>query len=140
MGSTAEEPGIPEGMARLRCTDSVEAAYARLRAEVVRRGLTIFAEIDFARDAAAAGLSMPASRLLVFGNPRAGTPLLQASPTIALDLPLKIAVWQDAAGATWLGYNAPDYLGSRHGVPVALLPNIAAIRLIAESAAGAGAA
>ena len=140
MSSTPDEAGIPEGMVRLRCADSVETTYARLREEVVRRGLTIFAEIDFARDAAAAGLSMPASRLLVFGNPRAGTPLLQASPTIALDLPLKVAVWQDEAGAAWLGYNAPEYLRSRHRIPEALLPNIAAIRLIAESAARPGAA
>jgi uncharacterized protein (DUF302 family) len=139
MGSTPERTGVPEGMARLRCADTVAAACARLRAELVRRGLTIFAEIDFARDAAAAGLSMPESRLLVFGNPRAGTPLLQASPTIALDLPLKIAVWQDGEGA-WVGYNTPEYLGSRHGVPGALLANIAGVRALAELAAAPGAA
>jgi uncharacterized protein (DUF302 family) len=134
--SVSEETRVPEGMARLRSADSVEAAYARLREEIVRRGLTIFAEIDFARDAAAAGLSMPASRLLVFGNPRAGTPLLQQAPTLALDLPLKVAVWQDVSGQTWVGYNTPEYLVSRHQVPEALLSNIAGIRLIAKSAAG----
>jgi uncharacterized protein (DUF302 family) len=136
MESAWAETRVPEGVARLRSVDGVEATYARLRDEVARRGLTIFAEIDFARDAAAAGLAMPPSRLLVFGNPRAGTPLLQASPSLAVDLPLKVAVWQDASGQTWVGYNTPEYLGSRHRVPDALLPNIGAIRPIAETAAG----
>ncbi len=124
-----------QGMVQLRSPDSVEATYARLRSAVVSRGLTIFAEIDFAHDAAAAGLSMRPARLLVFGNPRAGTPLMVESPTLALDLPLKILVWQAPDETTWVGYNTPEYLGARHGLRDDLLQNLQAVRILAEGAA-----
>lgn len=126
----------PQGMAQLRSPDSVEVTYARLKRVVAGRGLTIFAEIDFAHDAAAAGLSMRPARLLIFGNPRAGTPLMVESPTLALDLPLKILVWQAPDETTWVGYNTPEYLGARHDVRDDLLQNLQAVKILAESAVG----
>jgi uncharacterized protein (DUF302 family) len=131
----AKSESGPQGMVQLRSADSVEATYARLRSAVAGRGLTIFAEIDFAHDAAAAGLSMHPTKLLVFGNPRAGTPLMQESPTLALDLPLKILVWQAPDETTWVGYNTPEYLGARHGLRDDLLQNLQAVKALAEGAA-----
>jgi uncharacterized protein (DUF302 family) len=128
----------PQGMVQLRSFDSTDATYARLKSAVVSRGLTIFAEIDFAHDAAAVGLSMRPTRLLVFGNPRAGTPLMEESPTVALDLPLKILVWTAHDEATWVGYNTPEYLGTRHGLPDSLLQNLQGVKVLAELAATSG--
>ncbi len=136
--ATNDETG-PQGMAQLRSADSVEDTYARLKGAVVSRGLTIFAEMDFAHDAAVVGLSMHPARLLVFGNPRAGTPLMEQAPTVALDLPLKILVWQGHDGATWVGYNTPEYLGARHGLPDGLLQNLRGVKALAEVAATSGA-
>src|SRR5438045_2496501 len=112
----AEGTAAP-GMARLQARDSVDAAFTRLETAVAQRGLTVFARLDFAADAAAVGLTLPPTRLLLFGNPRAGTPLMAASPTAALDLPLKVLVWEMADGTVWVGYNTPAYLGERHGLP-----------------------
>jgi uncharacterized protein (DUF302 family) len=81
-----------------------------------------------------AGLKMPPTKLLVFGNPKAGTPVMNAAPTAALDLPLKALVWQDAEGKVWLSYNSPEYLKQRHNIPDDLLKNISGIRAIAEEA------
>ena len=135
--ATNDETG-PPGMAQLRSADSVEDTYARLKGAVASRELTIFAEIDFARDAAALGLSMRPARLLVFGNPRAGTPLMERSPTVAIDLPLKILVWQGHDGATWVGYNTPEYLGARHGLPDSLLQNLRGVKALAKAAEAPG--
>lgn len=73
--------------------------------------------------------------MLIFGNPKAGTPLMLAAPSVAIDLPLKALAWQDGGGRVWLSYNAPDYLMQRHGLPEALLPNIAGIKALVEQAA-----
>ena len=78
---------------------------------------------------------MPNTKLLIFGNPKAGTPLMLASPSVALDLPLKILVAEDAAGKVWISYNAPAYLLARHNLPTELLPNIAVIETLAAKAA-----
>jgi len=88
----------------------------RLEAEVKAKGLTIFARIDHAAGAAEAGLPLRPTDLLIFGNARGGTPLMQAEQTIGIDLPLKMLVWQDASGATWLSYNDPTWLAKRHGL------------------------
>jgi uncharacterized protein (DUF302 family) len=128
--------GTPSGMIRLRSTDSVDASFARLEAAVAQRGLTVFARIDFAADAAAAGLLLRPTRLLLFGNPRAGTPLIVAAPTVALDLPLKVLVWESEDGAVWVGYNRPEYLTERHGVPADLLASVRAVETLAAIAAG----
>ena len=88
----------------------------RLQAAVRAKGLTVFARVDHAAGAIEAGLSLRPTDLLIFGNARGGTPLMQAVQTIGLDLPLKILVWQDAAGDTWLSWNDPQWLVRRHGL------------------------
>jgi uncharacterized protein (DUF302 family) len=88
----------------------------RLEGEVKSKGLTVFAHIDHAAGATAAGMSLRPTDLLIFGNAKGGTPLMQAGQTIGIDLPLKILVWQDAAGQTWLSYNDPHWLAKRHGI------------------------
>src|SRR5271166_2824717 len=89
---------------------------SRLEAEVKARGITIFAHVDHAAGAAAAGMSLRPTDLLVFGAAKGGTPLVDLVQTIGIDLPLKALVWQDAAGATWLSYNGPGWLAERHAV------------------------
>jgi uncharacterized protein (DUF302 family) len=131
----AERTG-PPGMKRLRATGSVDASFARLEAAVTQRGLTVFARVDFAADAAAAGLVLPPTRLLLFGNPRAGTPLIAAAPTVALDLPLRVLVWEAGDGTVWVGYTTPEYLAERHSVPTQLLANVRAVETLAAIAAG----
>src|SRR5260221_1790379 len=88
----------------------------RLEAEVKAHGMTVFARIDHAAGAAGAGLSLQPTEVLVFGNAKAGTPLMKSVQTIGIDLPLKALVWQDASGVTWLSYNDPAWLASRHGL------------------------
>jgi uncharacterized protein (DUF302 family) len=88
----------------------------RFEAELRNRGMTVFAHIDHAAGAAAVGLTLRPTDLLIFGNAKAGTPLMQSAQTIGIDLPLKALVWQDEAGATWLSYNDPAYLAGRHGL------------------------
>jgi uncharacterized protein (DUF302 family) len=124
-------------MKRLRAVGSVETSFGRLEAAVAQRGLTVFARIDFAADAAAVGLALRPTRLLLFGNPKAGTPLIAAAPTAALDLPLKVLVWEADDGTAWVGYNPPEDLGERHGVPTALLDKIRVVETLAAIAAGA---
>ena len=114
---------------------SVPETINGLESLVKSQGLTVFARIDFSGDAAKAGLSMKPSQLLIFGNPKAGTPLMVASPTIALDLPLKALAWEDASGKVWLSYNTPEYLKERHGLPEDLVKNIAGIKVLVEKAA-----
>ena len=80
-------------------------------------------------------MKMPPTKLLIFGNPKGGTPLMLAAPSIAIDLPLKILVWEDAQGKVWLSYNSPEYLKNRHGLPQDLLPNIAVVKTLAAKAA-----
>ena len=88
----------------------------RLEAGVRAKGLTVFADIDHAAGATAAGLSLRPTEVLIFGNAKGGTPLMQANQTIGLDLPLRVLVWQDASGDTWLSYNDPGWLAKRHGL------------------------
>jgi uncharacterized protein (DUF302 family) len=114
----------------------VSESLQRLDALVKSRGLTVFAHIDFSVDAAKAGLRMPATQLLIFGNPKSGTPLMMASPSIALDLPLKALASEDAQGKVWLSYNAPEYLKQRHGLRNELINNISGMGELIEKAAG----
>ena len=88
----------------------------RLEAEIRAKGLTIFARIDHAAGAAEVGLPLAPTNLIIFGNARGGTPLMQSVQTVGIDLPLKILVWQDAANNTWLSYNEPRWIAQRHGV------------------------
>jgi len=113
---------------------SVDETCRRLESLVKSRGLTVFALIDFSGDAAKVGLRMRPPQLLIFVNPKAGTPLMIASPSIALDLPLKVLAREDADGKVWLSYNQPEYLMARHGIPKELLQNISAIEALTERA------
>jgi uncharacterized protein (DUF302 family) len=124
------------GLVHLSSAHSVSETLARLELIVRSKGLTILAKIDHSGDAAKAGLEMRPTQLLIFGNPRSGTPLMVASPTAAIDLPLKALAWQDEDGKVWLTYNSPEYLTERHAIPDSLAKNIAGIGPICEEAAG----
>ena len=115
------------GLIHLASHHSVEETMQRLEALLGERGVTVFARIDHSGEAAKVGLTMRPTKLLIFGSPKGGTPLMQAAPTLAIDLPLKALFWQDAEGKVWLTYNDPLYLQQRHNVPQELLPNIAAV-------------
>ena len=105
-----------DGLTTLRSSYGPKDTMSRLEAEVKARGMTVFARIDHAAGAAGAGLSLRPTELLIFGNGKAGTPLMQTVQTTGIDLPLKALVWEDASGATWLSYNDPAWLAQRHGV------------------------
>ena len=99
----------------------------RLEAAVKAKGMTVFARIDHAAGAAEVGLSLRPTELLIFGNAKGGTPLMQAAQTIGIDLPLKALVWQDGSGGTWLSYNDPSWLAKRHGLGHEVEPTLAAL-------------
>jgi uncharacterized protein (DUF302 family) len=122
------------GMIHLSSPHSVSETSVRLETIVQAKGLIILARIDHSGDAAKAGLKMRPTKLLIFGNAKSGTPLMIASPSVAIDLPLKALVWQDEDGSVWLSYNSPNYLKERHAVPDNLLQNIAGIGPICEEA------
>jgi uncharacterized protein (DUF302 family) len=115
---------------------TVEQTVEKIQSLLQARGIKLFALIDHSGEAAAIGMKMPPTRLLIFGNPKGGTPLMLASPSVAIDLPLKLLVWEDAQGNRWLSYNSPQYLKERHGLPDELLKNIAVIEGLAAEAAG----
>src|SRR5580698_5767429 len=122
------------GMIHLRSPHSVPETLARLETSVKAKGIPILARIDNSGDAAKAGLTMKPTQLLICGNAKAGTPLMIASPTVAIDLPLKALAWQDADDKVWLSYNDPNYLKQRHALPDNLLQNIAVIGPICAEA------
>jgi uncharacterized protein (DUF302 family) len=115
---------------------SVDRTVQELEGILQAKGVKLFALVDHSGEAEKAGMQMRPTKLLIFGNPKAGTPLMIASPSIAIDLPLKILVWEDGAGKVWISYNAPQYLEARHGVPEELLANIAVVETIAAKATG----
>jgi len=124
------------GIERAPSRHSVDETVARLQAALLSKGVTLFALVDHSGEAEKAGMKMPNTKLLIFGSPRAGTPLMLASPSVALDLPLKILVSEDAQGKVWLFYNSARYLQERHGLPSDLLENIAAVERLAVNAGG----
>jgi uncharacterized protein (DUF302 family) len=127
---TTATPGIID----LRSPRSVGQTIDRLQDLVNARRMTVFARIDFSADAQRAGLVMRPMQLLVFGNPQAGTPLLVAAPHLGLDLPLKALAWEQADGAVWLSWKAPEDLEARYALPPELTSNIAGIRALCEAA------
>ncbi len=131
-----EGPIAPaNGIVQKRSNHSVDQTVDRLKNILQAKGVTLFALIDHSGEALKVGLTMRPAKLLIFGNPKAGTPLMQASPGVALDLPLKILVREDAEGKTWVSYNSPSYLQKRHNLPPELLQNISVIETLAAKAA-----
>ena len=113
---------------------SVPDTLKRLEDIVRAKGLTTFARVDHSGEAEKAGLKMRPTQLLIFGSPKAGTPLMIAAPSLAIDLPLKALAWEDAQGKVWLSYNHPEYLRERHGVPEELMKNIAGVEALIQKA------
>jgi uncharacterized protein (DUF302 family) len=132
---TTDAKNQDRGFQQIPSNHSVAETIERLESQLKEHGVTLFARLDFAADAARVGLDMRPERMLVFGNPKAGTPLMQAVPASGLDLPLKVLVWEDALGKTWLAYNRPDYIIARHGLPAALAANLAGVIPLIEAAA-----
>jgi uncharacterized protein (DUF302 family) len=114
---------------------SVDETVSRLKNILQEKGVTLFALVDHSGEAEKVGMKMPPTKLLIFGSPKAGTPLMLASPSIAIDLPLKILVWEDGDRKVWISYNSPEYLRERHGLPEALQQNISVVAMLAEKAA-----
>jgi uncharacterized protein (DUF302 family) len=104
------------GLVTIASTHTVKETIDRLEAEVKAKGLTVFARIDHTAGAIAAALPLRPTELLIFGNGKGGTPLMQAAQTIGIDLPLKALAWEDATGKVWLSYNDPAWLAGRHGI------------------------
>ena len=123
------------GFVQIASSHSVAATLERLESQLKEHGITIFARLDFAADAARVGLNMRPERMLIFGNPKAGTPLMQAVPASGLDLPLKVLVWEDAQGKAWIAYNRPEYIIARHGLPAPLAANLAGVIPLIEGVA-----
>jgi uncharacterized protein (DUF302 family) len=130
----SREGRTENGIVHVSSKYSVPETLERLQSVVKSRGLTVFARIDFSSDAAKAGLRMHPTQLLIFGNPKSGTPLMVASPSIALDLPLKALAWEGGDGKVWLSYNQPEYLKQRHGLPDELMKNISGIGTLVQNA------
>lgn len=128
-------PTRENGITTIPSHGSVDETVAKLEQILGAGGVKLFALIDHGGEAEKAGIHMPPTKLLIFGNPKAGTPLMIASPSAAIDLPLKILVWEDGAGSVWISYNAPAYLRARHGLPPDLIRNIAVVEGLAAKAA-----
>jgi len=123
------------GLIHLSSHHSVDETLQRLQSSLGEKGVTVFALIDHSGEAAKVGLQMRPAKLLIFGNPKGGTPLMQAAPTTAIDLPLKALIWEDADNKVWLTFNDPTYLQRRHGFPEQLIANLSAVNgLLAKAA------
>lgn len=128
-------PSEASGLVDRPSNHSVEETVARLTELLRAKGATLFALVDHSGEAARVGLAMRPTKLLIFGNPRAGTPAMLAEPRSAIDFPLKILVWEDAGGTTWITTNSPDYLRDRHGLATELTAPLAAADMLADAAA-----
>ena len=128
--STVTANGLISKISRYSVVQTVE----RLKAILQSKGATLFAIVDHSGEAEKVGLKMPPTKLLIFGSPKAGTPLMLAAPSIAIDLPLKILVSQDGQGKVWISYNSPDYLQMRHAFPGNLIPSISLVEGLAQQA------
>ena len=133
--ASAQEIVMKEaGIVRIPSHHSVDETVDKLKNILRSKEVTLFALIDHSGEAAKVGMKMPPTKLLIFGNPKGGTPLMLAAPSVALDLPLKILVSEDAQGRVWISYNSAEYLKERYGLPLNLLPNIAVIETLAAKA------
>lgn len=136
--TAAPEPAIHiekgEGIVTIPSHHSVNQTVNKLKQILQAKSVTVFALIDHSGEAAKVGMTLRPTKLVIFGNPKGGTPLMLAAPTVAIDLPLKILVWEDDQGKVWISYNSPQYLQARHGLPSNLLPNIAVEETFAKKA------
>jgi len=123
------------GIIDIQSHQPVDQTVSRLKAILQEKGIKLFALIDHSGEAEKAGMKMPPTKLLIFGNPKGGTPLMLAAPRTAIDLPLKILIWEDTQGKTWVSYNSPEYLQQRHGISPELIKNIAVVETLAAKAA-----
>ncbi len=123
------------GIVNVPANNSVDKTVDKLKSVLEAKSVALFALVDHSGEAGKVGMKMRPTKLLIFGSPRAGTPLMLAAPSVAIDLPLKILVWEDEAGKTWISFNSPDYLRNRHNLPQELMQNIAVIETLAAKAA-----
>jgi len=135
MGSRMILDMSTSGIVDIASHHSVDATVEKVRVLLEAKGVALFALVDHSGEAEKVGMKMRPTKLLIFGNPKAGTLVMLASPSIAIDLPLKILVWEDEAGKVWISYNSADYLRARHNVSAELMKNIAAAEGIAAKAA-----
>jgi len=122
------------GIVNVPSNSSVDQTVDRFKGILEARGVTLFALIDHSGEAEKAGMKMLPTKLLIFGSPKAGTPVMLAAPSIAIDLPLKVLVWEDSRGKVWISYNSTSYLKERHNVPEELVRNIAVVETLAAKA------
>jgi uncharacterized protein (DUF302 family) len=123
------------GLVSIAGAHSADETVEKLKDILTAKGVMLFAVVDHSGEAAKVGLRMPNTKLLIFGSPKAGTPVMLAAPSIAIDLPLKILIAEDQSGKTWISFNSPQYLQERHGVPAELMKNLAVIEGLANAAA-----
>lgn len=123
-----------EGIVKIQSHHSVDETVDKLKTILQSKGVMLFALINHSGEAEKVGMKMPPTRLLIFGNPKGGTPLMVASPSVAIDLPLKILVAEDREGQVWISYNSAEFLKERHGLPQELLQNIAIVQTLAAAA------
>jgi uncharacterized protein (DUF302 family) len=129
------KPRGEDGLIDIPSNHSVDKTVEKLKGILQAKNITLFALVDHSGEAAKAGMKMRPTKLLIFGNPKGGTPVMLAASRIAIDLPLKILIWEDAQGKVWVTYNNPAYLQERHGLPEKLLPNISVIEVLAKAVA-----
>ena len=122
------------GIVDIPSNHSVNQTVEKLMAILEAKGVSLFALVDHSGEAEKVGMKMRPTKLLIFGSPSAGTPLMLAAPSLALDLPLKVLIREDDNGRVWVSYNSPDYLKERHGLPQELLHNIAVVETLAATA------
>ena len=129
------KPHGEDGLIDIPSNHSVDKTVEKLKGILQAKNITLFALVDHSGEAAKEGIKMRPTKLLIFGNPKGGTPVMLAAPSIAIDLPLKILIWEDGHGKVWVTYNSPAYLQKRHGLPAELLPNISVIEAVAKAVA-----
>src|SRR6201997_2229540 len=128
-------PATNNGIVDKPSSHSVDQTVDKLKNILRAKGVALFALVDHSGEAEKVGMKMRPTKLLIFGSPKAGTPLMLAAPSVAIDLPLKILVWEDAQGKVWVSYNSPTYLQERHDLPTELVQNISVVETLAAKAA-----
>jgi uncharacterized protein (DUF302 family) len=129
------ESAQSNGIVELESRNSFAETLDKLTQLLTQKGVTIFAVVDHSGEAAKVGIDMRPTKVVIFGNPKDGTPVMLASPSAAIDLPLKILIAENEAGKVLVSYNTPEYLAQRHGIPADLAEKLAAVKLLAEKAA-----